>query len=182
MSRSTRGRRFREHARWRRPRLLAKSDPDHDQTCAHIRDQIAALPAGSAVLAEDETHLDLLPRVRACWMPFGLRHRVMTPGKNLRRTIHGAINLSTGTVHHHVSVKNVSVVFCYFLQQLLDAYPHAPVVAVICDNGGTHLSGITQQWLDEHPRLRLIRGARYSPQDNPVERIWAALNVPARSG
>jgi transposase len=175
ISLSTLRRRIREQARWSRPRLIAKSDPDHDQICADIRDQITALPAGSVVLAEDETHLDLLARVRSCWMPTGIRHRIMTPGKNLRRTVHGAVNLATGQVHHHVSVKNVSVVFCYFLQQLLDAYPNATAVAVICDNGGTHLSGITQQWLNENPRLHLIKGARYSPQDNPVERIWAAM-------
>ncbi|XVV11936.1 IS630 family transposase [Actinoplanes sp. CA-131856] len=175
ISLSTLRRRLREQARWARPRLIAKSDPDHDTICADIRDRITKLPTGSVVLAEDETHLDLIARVRACWMPHGLRHRVMTPGKNLRRTVHGAINLATGTVHHHISVKNASVVFCYFLQQLLDAYPNAPTVAVICDNGGTHLSGITQRWLDEHPRLQLIRGARYSPQDNPIERIWAAM-------
>ena len=101
----------------------------------------------------------------------------MTPGKNIRRTIHGAINLATGAWHHHVSVHNVSVVFCYFLDQLLSAYPDAPVVAVICDNGGTHLSGITARWLAEHPRLLLIRGARYSPQDNPVERIWGLMKT-----
>jgi hypothetical protein len=175
MSLSTLRRRIREHARWSRPRLIAKSDPDHDQTCADIRDRIAALPTGSVVLAEDETHLDLLPRIRACWMPAGIRHRILTPGTNVRRTLHGAINLATGTWHHHVSVKNVSVVFCYFLQQLLDAYPNASVVAVISDNGSTHHSGITKRWLAEHPRLQLIEGAKYSPQDNPVERIWAAL-------
>ncbi|MDG6107502.1 IS630 family transposase [Dactylosporangium aurantiacum] len=168
-------RRIREHARWSRPRLVAKSDPDHDTICTDIREQITALPTGSVVLAEDETHLNLLAHVRACWMPTGLRHRVMTPGKNIRRTIHGAINLATGAFHHHVSVHNVSVVFCYFLDQLLTAYPDAPVVAVICDNGGTHLSGITKQWLANNPRLLLIRGARYSPQDNPVERIWAVM-------
>jgi hypothetical protein len=168
-------RRIREQARWSRPRLIAKSDPDHDTTCARTRDQVAALPTGSVVLAEDETHLDLLARVRSCWMPTDIRHRILTPGTNLRRTVHGAINLTTGQWHHHISVKNVSVVFCYFLQQLLDAYPHAPVVAVICDNGTTHHSGITKRWLDEHPRLLLIEGAKYSPQDNPVERIWAAL-------
>ncbi|MCP2242520.1 DDE superfamily endonuclease [Lentzea aerocolonigenes] len=67
------------------------------------------------------------------------------------------------------------MVFCYFLQTLLDAYPDAPVVAVICDNGGTHHSGITRRWLTEQPRLMLIEGAKYSPQDNPVERIWAGL-------
>lgn len=168
-------RRVREQARWCRPRLIAKSDPDHDTICAGIRDRIAALPAGSVVLAEDETHLDLLARVRACWMPKGIRHHVMTPGKNVRRTIHGAVNLATGAWHHHVSIKNVSVVFCYFLDLLLTAYPDAPIVAVICDNGTTHHSGITKRWLAEHPRLLLIEGARYSPQDNPVERIWAVL-------
>jgi transposase len=168
-------RRLREQARWCRPRLIAKGDPDHDSICAQVRERVAALPPGSVVLAEDETHLDLLARVRACWMPTGLRHRIITPGSNIRRTIHGAINLATGAWHHHVSVKNVSVVFCYFLQQLLDAYPDAPVVAVLCDNGSTHHSGITTRWLATHPRLMLIPGARYSPQDNPVERIWAGL-------
>jgi transposase len=175
MSLRTFYRRLREQARWCRPRLIAKGDPDHDTICAAIQTRIAALPARSVVLAEDETHLDLLARVRACWMPTGLRHRILTPGSNVRRTVHGAVNLVTGAWHHHVSVKNVSVVFCYFLQQLLDAYPNAPVVAVLCDNGTTHHSGITRRWLAEHPRLMLIEGAKYSPQDNPVERVWAGL-------
>jgi transposase len=168
-------RRVREQARWCRPRLIAKSDPDHDTVCADIRDQITALPEGSVVLAEDETHLDLLARLRSCGMPRGVRHRILTPGSNIRRTLHGAINLTTGAWHHHVSVRNVSVVFCYFLDMLLAAYPNAPVVAVICDNGTTHHSKITKKWLAAHPRLLLIKGAKYSPQDNPVERIWAVL-------
>jgi transposase len=175
MSLRTFYRRLREHAAWRRPRLIAKGDPDHDTVCADIRTRIAALPTGSVVLAEDETHIDLLARVRACWMPTGLRHRILTPGSNIRRTVHGAVDLATGTWHHHVSIKNVSVVFCYFLQHLLNAHPDAPVVAVISDNGGTHTSGITLRWLAEHPRLLLIQGAKYSPQDNPVERVWAGL-------
>ncbi|HZM82340.1 MAG TPA: helix-turn-helix domain-containing protein [Candidatus Limnocylindrales bacterium] len=62
-------RRIREQATWRRPRLVAKGDPDHDTICADVRQQIAALPAGSVVLAEDETHLDLLAKLRACWIP-----------------------------------------------------------------------------------------------------------------
>jgi transposase len=169
LSLSTLRRRIREQARWARPRLIAKSDPDHDSICASIRDRVAALPTGSVVPAEDETHLDLLARVRACWMPTGLRHRILTPGTNVRRTLHGAVNLLTGAWHHHTIIKNVSVVFCYFLQQLLDAYPHAPIVAVITDNGSTHHSNITKRWLTEHPRLLLIEGAKYSPQDVTVQ-------------
>jgi hypothetical protein len=98
-------RRIREQARWARPRLIAKSDPNREQICAGIRDRIAALPQGSVVLAEDETHLDLLARLRSCWMPTGLRHRILTPGTNVRRTVHGAVNLATGAWHYHVSVK-----------------------------------------------------------------------------
>ena len=136
---------------------------------------MAALPPGSAVLAEDETHLDWLARVCSTWMPAGIRHRIPTPGKNKRRSVSGAVNLATGVWHYHVAVKAVSEVFCYFLQQLLDAYPDAPTVAVICDNDSTHHSTHTRRWLQEHPRLLLLTGARYSPQDNPVERIWAVL-------
>jgi transposase len=168
-------RRIREQASWRRPRLIAKSDPDHDRVVAQVREQVTALPAGSVVLAEDETHLDLLARVRACWIPHGIRHLVSTPGSNQRRSLFGAIDLVTGTWHYHFARKCVSVVFCYFLEQLLAAYPDVPVVAVLVDNDTTHTSGITQRWLAEHPRLRLITGAKYSPQDNPVERVWASL-------
>jgi transposase len=168
-------RRIREQASWRRPRLVAKSDPDHDQVVAAVRERVAGLPAGSVVLAEDETHLDWLARVRACWIPHGIRHLVPTPGSNQRRSLFGAINLVTGAWHYHLARRCVSVVFCYFLEQLLAAYPQAPVVAVLVDNDTTHTSGITARWLAEHPRVELITGARYSPQDNPVERVWASL-------
>jgi hypothetical protein len=164
---STMRRRIREQARWARPRLIAKSDPNRDTICTDIRNRIAALPEGSVVLAEDETHLDLLARLRSCWMPTGLRHRILTPGTNVRRTVHGAVNLLTGAVHHHVSVKNVSVVFCYFLQQLLDAYPHAPAIAVITDNGSTHHSKITPTLARRTPPDPRHRRRKIQPAGQP---------------
>jgi DDE superfamily endonuclease len=50
-------------------------------------------------------------------------------------------------------------------------------VAVICDNVIIHRSKIVQRWLAAHPRLRVLHGARYSPHDNPVERIWGVLKA-----
>jgi len=168
-------RRIREHAQWRRPRHVAKSCPDHDRIVAGIRTHIADLPPGSVVVAEDETHLSWLAVIRACWTLPGLRHLIPTPGSNVRRSIFGAVNMLTGQWHYHIAVKAVSEVFCYFLQLLEDAYPDAPVIAVICDNGTIHHSGYTRTWLTGHPRVRVIEGATYSPQDNPTERMWAAL-------
>jgi transposase len=53
-------RRVREVAAWRRPRLVATGDPDRDQVLAALRQQLNQLPQGVVVLAEDETHLQLL--------------------------------------------------------------------------------------------------------------------------
>src|SRR5207253_9974527 len=59
--------------------------------------------------------------------------------------------------------------------QLLAAFPSAPVIAVICDNDIIHHARKVTRYLGRHPRLELLYGARYSPHDNPAERIWAAL-------
>jgi transposase len=48
---------------------------------------------------------------------------------------------------------------------------------VICDNVIIHRSKIVQRWRKTHPRLLVLHGARYSPHDNPVERIWGALKA-----
>lgn len=169
-------RRTRTVAAWRRPRLVAKGDPHHDQICARIRRRIARLPAGSAVLVEDEAHLDLLPTVRATWRLHGQRHQVMTPGKNRRATVFGALNVTTGA-WFHLWARRSAAGFIAVLEMLLAAYPIAPAIAVVCDNDGIHHAAAVGRWLAAHPRLRLLYGAAYSPHDNPVERIWAALRA-----
>jgi hypothetical protein len=139
---------------------VAKRDPDRDVVLAELHQQLAELPAGTVVLAEDETHVNLLPWVRATWIPHGQRQEVMTPGKNRRRTIFGAVDLAFGRFFYQVTRKAVSVTFTAFCEQLLAAYPRAPVVAVICDNVIIHRSKIAQRWLGKHPRLQVLHGAR----------------------
>jgi transposase len=177
ISQRTLHRRTREVARWRRPRLVARGDPDRDQILDQLRQAIACLPKGAVVLAEDETHLHLLPWVRSTWIPRGQRQQVMTPGKNRRRTIFGAVDLHSGRFHYQVTRKAISATFTGFCEQLLAAYPAAPLVAVVCDNVIIHRSKLVQRWLADHPRIVVLHGARYSPHDNPVERVWGALKA-----
>jgi len=129
------------------------------------------------VLAEDETHLNLLPWVRATWTVRGTRQRVMTPGKNRRRTIFGALDLASGRFCYLVRRKAASADFIALLEQVLVTWPAAPVTAMVCDNVVIHHSKTVQAWLAAHPRVRLLHGARYSPQHNPVERIWGSLKA-----
>jgi len=74
-------RRIRLVAIWRRPKLTARGDPDHDHVVAGIVARLLELPRSAVVLAEDETHLNLLPHVRASWTLRGRRPEVPTPGR-----------------------------------------------------------------------------------------------------
>ncbi len=49
------------------------------------------------------------------------------------------------------------------------------VISVICDNDSIHHARAITRYLDQQPRLELLYGARYSPHDNPVERVWGGL-------
>jgi transposase len=177
MSLRTLHRRVGEIANWRRPRLVAKGDPDHGQILADLHQQLRDLPNGAVLLAEDETHLNLLAWVRSTWIVKGTRQHVMTPGTNRRRAIFGAVDLASGRFLYQVCRKAISATFTGFCEQLLAAYPAAPVVAVICDNVIIHRSKIVQRWRKTHPRLLILHGARYSLHDNTVERAWGALKA-----
>ena len=60
-------RRVRQVAVWRRPKLIARGDPYHDHVVAGIVARLIELPRQAVVCAQDETHLNWLPHVRASW-------------------------------------------------------------------------------------------------------------------
>ncbi len=167
-------RRVRLVAVWRRPKLTARGDPYHDHVVAQIVARLIALPRRSVVLAEDETHLNLLPHVRASWTLRGARPQILTPGTNRKITVLGALEVSTGAWVYRLG-RRCAADFIALLDQLLLAFPSAPAIVVICDNDSIHHARKVTAYLKRHPRLELLYGARYSPNDNPAERIWAAL-------
>jgi DDE superfamily endonuclease len=164
-------RRVRLVAIWRRPKLTARGDPDHDQVVAGIVARLMDLPRRAVVLAEDETHLNLLPNVRASWTLRGMRPEVLTPGTNRKVTVLGALEVSTGRWVYRLG-RRCAADFIALLDQVLRAFRCAPVIAVICDNDSIHHARKVTAYLDKHPRLELLYGARYSPHDNPAERVW----------
>jgi transposase len=159
---------------WRRPKLTARGDPYHDHVVAGIVARLIELPRRSVVLAEDETHLNLLPHVRASWTLRGARPQVLTPGTNRKITVLGAIEVTTGAWVYRLG-RRCAADFIALLDQLLRAFPQAPAIVVICDNDSIHHARKVTAYLKQQPRLELLYGARYSPHDNPAERIWGAL-------
>ncbi len=79
-----------------RPKLTARGDPNHDHVVAGIVARLIDLPRQAVVLAEAETHLNLLPHVRASWTLRTARPQIPTPGTNRQVTVFGAIEVTTG--------------------------------------------------------------------------------------
>jgi hypothetical protein len=86
----------------------------------------------------------------------------------------GAIEVITGAWVYRLGRRRAAD-FIALLQMIDQAFPLAPAIVVICDNDSIHHARRVTAYLKQQPRLELLYGARYSPHDNPAERIWAAL-------
>ncbi|MFD7814137.1 IS630 family transposase [Streptomyces sp. NPDC059785] len=173
MSRRTLYRRMRQVAVWRRPKLVARGDPRRPAVIAAITRRLRLLPAGTVVWAADETHVHLLPRLRSTWTTFAHRPPIATPSKNRQL---GALEVTTGAFLYRLGRRRAADVLA-LLQQLVAAFPAAPAVVVLCDNDSIHHARSVRDFVAARPGLHLWYGARYSPHDNPIERIWGALKT-----
>ncbi|WP_435109269.1 IS630 family transposase [Nocardiopsis synnemataformans] len=176
MSARTLYRRVRQVALWRRPKAIARGDPARAAVLAALTARMRLLPAGAVIWVEDETHLHLLPTLHATWTLRGHRPRILTPGRNRQITVLGALEVRTGTWVYRLG-KRSAADFVALLEQVVAAFPTAPAIVVVCDNDSIHHARLVRQFVAAHRGLHVWFGARYSPHDNPAERVWAALKA-----
>jgi transposase len=125
----------------------------------------------------DEMDLDWNPRTTRVWARKGHAPRQMTPGKNEKRIIFGAL-APGGRFFYSVKDRKRSACFIEFLRRLLTRVARpAQRVLVILDSYGTHTAHIVSDFVaTTHDRLRLAFLPEYCPNDNPVERVWSLLH------
>jgi transposase len=102
---------------------------------------------------------------------------VLTPGKNQKRYVAGALNARTGRVIHTFSRSKNSGLFIGLLEKLKAAYRRAQKLHLILDNCIVHKSRQTQTWLRQFGnRLVLHFLPPYSPEHNVIERLWKQMH------
>ena len=143
-----------------------------------IQKLIQELPDDEVAVYEDEVDIHLNPKIGADWMARGQQKQVMTPGKNVKHYIAGAINVKTGELTWVASEKQDSMLFVLMLWELTQRYSDARTIHVILDNYGIHSSRQVKISLDtdEGQRLNLIFLPPYCPDHNPIERLWRDLH------
>jgi transposase len=164
---------------WKRAKVTAKDDdPDRVRKLARIRLAVEQLRAGAALFFADELDINLLPKVGYQWMPKGEQVKVLTPGTNEKRSLAGALDLTTGTIPHCVWYRKQTGLFLELLDTLDQTHPvpRFTHLTVVVDNAKLHKAKKVQQWLAARPRFELLYLPTYCPDANPIERAFGDVH------
>lgn len=125
----------------------------------------------------DEADIDLNPRIGSCYMKRRKQRVVLTPGKNEKRYLAGALNARTGRVVHTISKSKSSGLFIDLLQKMNGEYRRAERLHLILDNYIIHKSKRTLSWLKRFgSRFVFHFLPPYSPEHNVIERLWKQMH------
>jgi putative transposase len=166
---------------WRRPRpVLGPKDQQRRWKLRRVRELLRDLPDDEAAVFQDEVDLNLNPDVGCAWMERGKQAVIVTPGTNVKRYLSGSMSWRSGELVVTEGTHRNAELFVRHLDDLRQRFRRYRKVHVICDNGRFHTvagSRLVRQYLAEHgDRIVLHYLPAYSPQDNPIERVWWHLH------
>jgi transposase len=143
-----------------------------------IRDLEAHASVDEPVLYADEIDIHKNPKIGRDWMLRGHQRRIVTPGKNEKFYLAGALDVVTGRVHAVGDFSKSSRLFVQLLNDLARRYPRARRVHVILDNYIIHKSRAAERaMLRLGGRIRLHFLPPYCPDHNRIERVWLELHA-----
>ena len=142
-----------------------------------IRKLVNRASAEDEVFYQDEADLHLNPKIGSTYLKRGQQTLVLTPGKNVKRYVFGALNARTGRIIQLVAQRKNSDLFIEFLDQLKRAYRRARRIHLVLDNYIIHKSRKVRRYLERLAgRVVLHFLPPYSPEDNVIERLWKQMH------
>ena len=144
-----------------------------------IRRMLDGLPQGEVAVYLDEVDIHLNPKIGPDWMLRGTQKTVMTPGKNQKRYLAGALDAHSGKLSWVEGERKTSTLFLELLWHLLnDIYPQAKRIHVILDNYRIHSSQqVELARANMKGRIELHFLPPYCPDHNKIERVWRDLHA-----
>ncbi len=144
-----------------------------ERRLAEIRRLEARASADEPVLYSDEVDVHLNPKIGRDWMLRGQQRRVVTPGKNQKFYLAGALDVRTGRLHTTGADRKNAALFCQLLWLLSSRYRRAHRIHLVVDNYGIHSARLTQSTLEAlDDRIVLHFLPPYCPAANRIERVW----------
>jgi len=144
-----------------------------------IRRLVDQLPTNEVVVYEDEVDIHLNPKIGWDWMVRGQQKEVVTPGKNVKRYLAGALDARTGKLIWVEGERKNSALFVRLLWKLVCHYRRDKVIHVILDNYSIHSTSLVNLSLDTPAgsKIQLHFLPPYCPDHNKIERVWQDLHA-----
>jgi len=149
-----------------------------ERVLASLRHLANSATGAQPVFFEDEMDVHLNPKIGRDWMVPGHRRRVVTPGKNKKHFVAGALNATTRKLTWVEGTTKSSDLFCRLVWKLATEHRRARRIHLILDNYIIHASKKTQAFLAQFGgRVVLHFLPPYCPDDNRIERVWLDLHA-----
>ena len=143
-----------------------------------LRKLEASASAEEPVLYSDEVDIHLNPKIGRDWMLPGQQRRILTPGKNQKFYVAGALDVLTGRLHKAGGWQKNAALFCQLLWLLASRYRRARRVHLIVDNYVIHSARVTKETLATlGGRIVLHFLPPYCPDANRIERVWQDMHA-----
>jgi len=137
-------------------------------------------PVHDPILFIDAVHPTMATKISCGWIKKGVDKPIATTASRTRVNIIGAIELNTMTVtSEFVETVNADNIKRFF-EKLRQTYPKAKKLHIILDQSGYHRSHAVKE-------AALLYGIElhylppYSPNLNPIERLWKVMNEHVRN-
>jgi len=141
----------------------------------------ASLPKDETILFMDAVHPTQATKITSGWIRKGQDKVINTTGSRTRLNIVGAIELGnlSGAVFDDYQTVNAQSIVAFF-EKLRTAYPSMSTIHLVLDGAGYHRSSdvVAQA---EKLNIKLHYLPAYSPNLNPIERLWKVMNEHARN-
>lgn len=154
----------------------SKGDKEKQELFAkEYEDLKAKTPENEPIVFIDAMHPTMETKLSWGWIRKGKEHVVPTTASRTRMNVVGMLELKTMKVltQDYPTVNGGSIV-C-FLEGIKKAYSDAPKVHVILDQSGYHRSVEVTSYAKSHG-IDLHFLPPYSPNLNPIERVWKVMN------
>lgn len=128
----------------------------------------------------DGVHPTMATKIGRGWIRTGQEKLIKTIASRSRINYFGSINLETMsmTVGSHETINSDSMEAHF--KMLRDKYPKSPWIHLILDQGSYNKSEQTAQAAKKY-RIKLHFLPTYSPNLNPIERVWKVMNEHVRN-
>jgi transposase len=124
------------------------------------------------VFFNDGVHPQHNTRAEHAWIPRGKDYEMPANAGRSRLNITGAINAENPTDFFSVAEDSVNSQSTIQVWEKIElAHPDNDFVQ-ITDNARYYHSKVIKEWLAEHPRTKIKYLPPYSPNLNPIERVW----------